>query len=31
MFDPQNPSMILCSEELEEAIDMKALHVTEMQ
>ena len=31
MFDPLNPSMILCSEELEEAINMKAIHVTEMQ
>jgi len=31
MFDPLNPSMIMCSEELEEAINMKAIHVTEMQ
>ena len=29
-FDRDNPSMILCSSELEEALNMKALHVTEI-
>ena len=30
MFDVNNPSIILCSRQLEQAIDMKALHVTEV-
>ena len=30
LFDPRNPSVILCSSELEEALDRKALHVTEL-
>ena len=29
MFDHANPSVILCSPDLEEALDMKAFHVTE--
>ena len=29
MYDHMNPSVILCSEELEDTIDMRALHVTE--
>ena len=31
MYDHMNPSVILCSEELEDAIDMRALHVTEIR
>jgi hypothetical protein len=31
MFDPANPSVILCSPNLEEALDMRALHVTEIR
>eukprot|EP00092_Neocalanus_flemingeri_P016378 GFUD01017727.1.p1 GENE.GFUD01017727.1~~GFUD01017727.1.p1 ORF type:complete len:362 (+),score=72.82 GFUD01017727.1:183-1268(+) len=31
LFDEANPSVILCSEELEEALNMKALHVTEIR
>ena len=31
LFDLQNPSIIICSNELEEAINMKALHVTEIR
>jgi hypothetical protein len=31
MFDPANPSVILCSEDLEEALNMRALHVTEIR
>ena len=30
MFDDRNPSVILCSEEMEVALDQKALHVTEV-
>merc|ERR1712173_213604 len=30
LFDPRNPSVIICSSELEEALDRKALHVTEL-
>ena len=31
MFDSTNPSIILCSHELEEVLNMKALHVTEIR
>ena len=31
MFDKANPSIILCSTDLEEALNMKALHVTEIR
>ena len=31
LFDEGNPSIILCSGELEEALDMRALHVTEIR
>ena len=31
MFDHANPSIILCSPELEDTLDMKALHVTEIR
>ena len=31
MFDYANPSIILCSADLEEALNMKALHVTEIR
>ena len=31
LFDDTNPSNILCSNELEEALDKKALHVTEIR
>ena len=31
LFDDTNPSIILCSKELEEALDKKALHVTEIR
>eukprot|EP00092_Neocalanus_flemingeri_P026852 GFUD01029108.1.p1 GENE.GFUD01029108.1~~GFUD01029108.1.p1 ORF type:complete len:726 (+),score=117.49 GFUD01029108.1:126-2303(+) len=31
MFDEANPSVILCSEDLEEALNMRALHVTEIR
>ena len=31
MFDPANPSVILCSEDLEEALNMRAFHVTEIR
>lgn len=31
MFDPANPSVILCSPDLEEALNMRALHVTEIR
>jgi len=30
-FDENNPSVILCSRDLEEALNMKALHVTEIR
>ena len=30
LFDPRNPQIILCSQELEEALDMKAFHVSEL-
>ena len=30
MVDIHNPSIILCSEELEKALDQKALHITEV-
>jgi hypothetical protein len=30
LFDPQNPSIILCDSALEEAIDVKAFHVSEI-
>lgn len=30
-FDENNPSIILCSSELEEALNMRALHVTEIR
>ena len=31
LFDPPNPSIILCSPDLERALNMKALHVTEVR
>ena len=31
MYDHMNPSVILCSEELEDAINMRVLHVTEIR
>ena len=31
MFDSANPSVILCSRDLEEALNMRALHVTEVR
>ena len=31
LFDPRNPSVILCSPQLEKALNMKALHVTEIR
>ena len=31
LFDDTNPSIILCDKELEEALDKKALHVTEIR
>ena len=31
MFDQANPSIIICSTDLERALDMKALHVTEIR
>ena len=31
MFDPANPSVILCSPDLEEALNMKALHTIEIR
>ena len=31
MFDHSNPAVIICSNELERALDMKALHVTEIR
>ena len=31
MFDSTNPAIILCSHELEEALNIKALHVSEMR
>ena len=31
MFDQANPSVIICSTDLERALDMKALHVTEIR
>lgn len=31
MFDDTNPAIILCSKDLETALNMKALHVTEMK
>ena len=31
MYDQSNPSIIICSSELERALDMKALHVTEIK
>ena len=31
LLDPNNKSIVLCSKDLEEALDMKALHITEIQ
>ena len=31
LFDANNPTVIICSTELENALDMKALHVTEIK
>ena len=31
LFDERNPSIILCSEELEQALEMRAVHVTEIR
>ena len=31
MFDSTNPPIILCSHELEEALNIKALHETEIR
>jgi hypothetical protein len=31
MFDMRNPAMIICDQELENALNMKALHVTEIR
>ncbi len=31
LYDPQNPTVILCDESLENAIDVKALHVSEIR
>ena len=31
LYDKRNPSVILCSEELEAALNMKALHITEIR
>jgi len=31
LFDMKNPSIILCDNDLEEALNMKALHVTEIR
>ena len=31
LFDAHNPTVIICSTELENALDMKALHVTEIK
>ena len=31
MFDHSNPAVILCSQDLEEALNMRALHVTEIR
>ena len=31
LFDPQNPTIILCDQDLEDAIDVKALHVSEIK
>ena len=31
MFDQRNPAIIICSRELERALNMKALHVTEIR
>jgi len=31
LFDPKNPSVIICSKPLEQALKMKALHVTEIR
>merc|ERR1712024_295124 len=31
LYDEKNPSIILCSRDLEEALNMKALHVTEIR
>ena len=31
MFDHSNPAIIICSSELERALDMKALHVSEIR
>ena len=31
LYDPQNPAVILCDQHLEEALDIKALHVSEIR
>lgn len=31
MFDPKNPAIIMCSKELDDALNMRALHVTEIR
>ena len=31
LYDPQNPTVILCNEFLEDALEVKALHVTEVK
>ena len=31
LFDPKNPAIVLCDEDLEMALNMKACHVTEIR
>ena len=31
LYDPQNPTVVLCDQRLEEALDVKALHVSEIR
>ena len=31
LFDPNNPTVILCDDALDDALDVKALHVTEIR
>ena len=31
LFDRRNPTLIICNSELEDALEMKALHITEIK
>jgi hypothetical protein len=31
LYDPQNPTVVMCDESLEDALDVKAIHVSEIR